>query len=98
MKVGNLTFSREKGYDLEVLFDSATGLAKDVTVEIAGVEIGRVKKIALQDGKALVVLRMNPGMVIRKDAQAIIRTRGILGDKYVEIIPGSVAAPPIIGG
>ncbi len=98
MKVGNLTFSREKGYDIEVLFDSATGLAKDVTVEIAGVEIGRVKKIALQNGKALVVLRMNPGMIVRKDARAIIRTRGILGDKYVEIIPGSAAAPPIPAG
>lgn len=98
MKVGTLTFSREKGYDIEVLFDSATGLAKDVTVETAGVEIGRVKKIVLHSGKALVVLRMNPGMLIRKDARAIIRTRGILGDKYVEIVPGSAASPPILAG
>ncbi len=65
MKVGTLTFSREKGYDIEVLFDSATGLAKDVTVETAGVEIGRVKKIALHNGKALVVLRMNPGFHLK---------------------------------
>jgi phospholipid/cholesterol/gamma-HCH transport system substrate-binding protein len=98
MRVGTLKFSREKGYDIEVLFDSATGLVKDVTVETAGVEIGRVKKIALHNGKALVVLRMDPGTVIRKDARAIIRTRGILGDKYVEIMPGSVAAPPIQAG
>jgi phospholipid/cholesterol/gamma-HCH transport system substrate-binding protein len=98
MKMGSLTFSREKGYDIEVLFDSATGLAKDVTVEIAGVEVGQVKKIALQNGKALVVLRMNPGLIIRKDDTAIIRTRGILGDKYVELIPGSRTAPPISPG
>lgn len=98
MKVGNLTFSTEQGYDIEVLFDSATGLAKDVSVEIAGVEIGRVKDISLQNGKALVVLRMNPGLVIRKNDTAIIRTRGILGDKFVEIKPGSMTAPPISPG
>ena len=98
MKVGNLTFSTKKGYDIEVLFDSATGLVKDVSVEIAGVEVGQVQSIALQNGKALVVLRMNPGLVIRKEDTAIIRTRGILGDKYVELIPGSVTAPPISPG
>lgn len=98
MKLGNLTFTAEKGYDVEVLFDSATGLAKDVTVEIAGVEVGKVKRISLQDGKALVVLRMNPGLIIRKNDIAIIRTRGILGDKYVEIMPGSMTALPISPG
>jgi phospholipid/cholesterol/gamma-HCH transport system substrate-binding protein len=98
MKLGTLTLSRGKGYDIKVLFDSATGLAKDVTVEIAGVEIGRVRKISLQEGKALVVLRMNPGLIIRKNDTAIIRTRGILGDKYVEIIPGSATALPISPG
>lgn len=98
MKLGSLTFTAEKGYDVEVLFDSATGLAKDVTVEIAGVEVGKVKRISLQDGKALVVLRMNPGLIIRKNDIAIIRTRGILGDKYVEIMPGSMTALPISPG
>jgi len=98
MKVGTLSFSRDKGYDIEVMFDSATGLAKDVTVEVAGVEIGRVKHIGLKNGKALVMLHMNPDMVIHKDAKAIIRTRGILGDKYVEIIPGSDTAPLIPAG
>ena len=98
MKVGNLTLTTEKGYDIEVLFDSATGLAKDVSVEIAGVQVGKVKNISLQEGKALVVLSMNPDMVIRKNDTAIIRTRGILGDKYVEIRPGSMTAPPISPG
>lgn len=98
MKVGKLTLTTEKGYDVEVLFDSATGLAKDVSVEIAGVQVGKVKSIALKDGKALVVLSMNPGLIIRKDDTAIIRTRGILGDKYVELMPGSATAPPISPG
>lgn len=98
MKVGKLNFSRNKGYVIEVLFDSATGLARDVTVEEAGVEIGRVQDISLKDGRALVLLRIRPEIEIKKDARAIIRTRGILGDKYVEIIAGSDSAPAIRNG
>ncbi len=98
MKVGKLNFSNNKGYAIEVLFDSATGLARDVTVEKAGVEIGRVQDISLRDGKALVVLRIKQAIKVKKDAKAVIRTRGILGDKYVEIIAGSASAPDIMGG
>lgn len=92
-KVGGLSFKRAKGYDVNVYFDSATGLAKDVQVEIAGVEVGRVRKISLENGKALVVLRINSDVRLTKDAKAIIRTKGILGDKYVELIQGSPSAP-----
>ncbi len=98
MKVGTLNFSHNKGYFIEVFFDSATGLVKDVTVEVAGVEIGRVQDISLKNGKALVLLRIRHEITIKKDARAIIRTRGILGDKYVEIIAGSTAAPAIKNG
>ncbi len=51
MKVGGVSFTRAKGYDVNVYFDSATGLAEDVQVEIAGVEVGRVRKISLENGK-----------------------------------------------
>ena len=98
MKVGKISLSGDKGYDLQVIFDSATGLAPDVPVEIAGVEIGRVDSISLKDGKALVVLRMRPDIVVRQDAKAIIRTRGILGDKFVEIVPGQDSSPVIQPG
>jgi len=98
MKVGKLNLSSSKGYYIDVLFDSATGLARDVTVEVAGVEIGRVHDISLKDGKALVQLRIRPDVEIKKDARAIIRTRGILGDKYVELIAGSASAPAIRSG
>jgi len=98
MKVGKLNFSSSKGYYIEVMFDSATGLAKDVTVEEAGVEIGRVQDISLRNGKALVLLRIKSEIEIKKDARAIIRTRGILGDKYVEILAGSSSAPAIKDG
>ncbi|MCK4468519.1 MAG: MCE family protein [Desulfobacterales bacterium] len=98
MKVGGLSFKRAKGYDVTVYFDSATGLAEDVQVEIAGVEVGRVRKISLEGGKALVVLRINSDVRLTKDVKAIIRTKGILGDKYIELVQGSPSAPPLKGG
>ena len=95
MRVGKLGLKMDKGYEVKVYFDSASGLAEDVPVEIAGVEVGRVRKILLEDGKALVILRINSNVKLRKDVKALIRSRGILGDKYVELIQGSQAAPLI---
>ena len=98
MKVGNFTFGRAAGYDVKVYFDSVSGLVEDVQVEVAGVEVGRVRKISLENGKALVVLRINSNVMLTKDVKAVIRTKGILGDRYVELIPGSSAAPLIQDG
>ena len=98
MKVGKLNLSRDKRYEVEVFFDSASGLAVDTTVEIAGVEVGRVSRIGLKDGKALVGLYVDPDITLTKDVRAVIRTKGILGDKYVELIPGSPSAPVLAAG
>lgn len=86
MQVGKFEFGRKKGYELYVYFDSAEGLAKDTAIEIAGVEVGRVKDIALDRGKAKVVLLIGHGIELGKDVQAAIRTRGVLGDKYIALI------------
>lgn len=93
MKVGKFNFTMDQGYDVYAYFDSVSGLAEDVQVEIAGVEAGRVRSISLENGKALVILRMNPEVKITRDVQAVIKTRGVLGDKYIELIQGSSTAP-----
>ena len=78
-----------KGYTIEVVFDNAAGLERDSTVQIAGVDVGRVESIVLQDSKALVRLHLNPGVKLEKDAVASIKTHGILGEKYIELYPGT---------
>jgi phospholipid/cholesterol/gamma-HCH transport system substrate-binding protein len=95
MKAGQFEYARDRGYDLYALFDSAEGIVKGVPVEIAGVEVGRVKDITLEGGKARVVLQIHPEVQIGDDAQAIIRSKGVLGDKYVEIVLGSPEARPV---
>jgi phospholipid/cholesterol/gamma-HCH transport system substrate-binding protein len=89
IQVGKQSFGLKKGYTLEVVFDNAAGLDRDASVQIAGVEVGRVELIRLRDGKALVLLRIAPNVKLEKDAIASIKTHGILGDKYVEIYPGT---------
>jgi phospholipid/cholesterol/gamma-HCH transport system substrate-binding protein len=88
-KVGQQTFGMRGGYSVQVAFDNAEGLDKDAYVNVAGVEVGRVEAIELKDGKALLTLRIFSGVKLEKDVKAAIKTHGIMGDKYVEIIPGT---------
>ncbi len=97
-KIGKLGFDGNPGYKIDACFNSASGLAIDVPVEIAGVEVGRVRKIALKNGKALVTLWIKHEVKLSNDAQAFIKTKGILGDKYVELSTGTSGAPLIKEG
>lgn len=88
-RVGEYGFGLKKGYPVDVMFDNAAGLEKDASVQIAGVEVGRVETIRLKDGKALVTMLILPEVKLEKDAVASIKTHGILGEKYIEILPGT---------
>ncbi|PKN60897.1 MAG: hypothetical protein CVU53_00755 [Deltaproteobacteria bacterium HGW-Deltaproteobacteria-11] len=89
MQVGQRGVGIKKGYNVDVVFDNVAGLNKYSSVQIAGVEVGRVEDILLKDGKALVRLRITPSVTLEKDVSAAIKTRGVLGDKYIEITPGT---------
>jgi phospholipid/cholesterol/gamma-HCH transport system substrate-binding protein len=91
-QVGKQTLGLKRGYTLDVAFENAAGLDKDASVQIAGVEVGRVESISLKEGKALVRLRITPGVKLEHDAIAAVKTHGILGEKYVEIYPGTRGA------
>ena len=62
-------------------------------MEIAGVEVGRVKSIGLKDDQAFVVLAIQDGIVLYTDAMASIKSRGIIGEKYVGLSPGGAGEP-----
>ncbi|MBW2558238.1 MAG: MCE family protein [Deltaproteobacteria bacterium] len=97
-RVGEYGFGLKKGYLVNVVFDNATGLSKDASVQIAGVEVGRVEEISLKDGKAMIVLRILPSVELEKDVAAKIKSYGILGDKYVDIVPGTKGETYIAAG
>ncbi|MDP3181284.1 MAG: outer membrane lipid asymmetry maintenance protein MlaD [Desulfobaccales bacterium] len=78
------------GYHVTAEFDNISGLKSGAAVEVAGVEVGRVESIQISSGdRARLVLRLEPGLKIHDDAIASIRTKGIIGDKFVKLSPGN---------
>ncbi len=78
------------GYRIQAKFDNISGLKQGAAVEVAGVEVGRVESIQLTPGdRAGVTLRLESGLKLHDDAIASIRTKGIIGDKFVKLSPGS---------
>lgn len=71
-------------------FSSVSGLKAGAPVEIAGVSVGRVDSItlSLKEYEARVLLKVRPDVPIQADAIASIRTKGLIGDRYVSISPG----------
>jgi len=76
------------GYLVTAVFPSIAGLKNGALVEIAGVEIGRVKQITLDNYKANVQLSIKGSVQLQDDAIARIKTKGLLGEKYIDIVPG----------
>ncbi len=74
--------------EIQAEFDSVAGLKAGATVEIAGVQVGQVKRIGLKGDRALVVFSLQPGVKLYGDAIASVKTRGLIGDKYVSLSPG----------
>ncbi|MDR1038751.1 MAG: MlaD family protein [Deltaproteobacteria bacterium] len=82
-------FKSDSGYyRLDAVFDQVSGLKNGVSVEVAGISVGRVGQITLLDGRAHVSMFILSGVTLPTDTQAIVKAQGILGDKYVELVPG----------
>lgn len=89
LKVGKLGFGAGGGYPVQLVLDDAGGLAKDSAVRIAGIPVGTVESVALDGGRARLGLRIQDTLRLPVDSSASLRTHGVLGEKYVEIRPGT---------
>ena len=89
IKLGKMEWVGGGGYQVTAVFPSVAGLKVGALVEIAGVEVGRVKSLNLdEDYQAQIVLDIDWGIDLQEDSIASIKTKGLLGEKYVEIVPG----------
>ncbi len=88
VRLGQLQVGRGNTYDLTAVFPTVAGLRVSATIEIAGVQVGRVQDIKLAEYAAVVTLRLDKQVKLQEDAIASIRTRGLIGEKYVRITPG----------
>src|SRR5499433_608703 len=88
IRLGKVSFLGGGGYCGTADFPSVGGLKAGSSVEIAGVEVGRVDSIGLADYQARVVLRIEPSVKLQEDSIASIKTKGLIGEKYIRISPG----------
>lgn len=88
IKLGKMEVLGNKGYEVHALFSNTGGLKTGSAIVVAGVQVGRVKSITLENYRARVVLNIPWDVKIQEDAIASIKTRGLIGEKYVEITPG----------
>ncbi|MGA1868733.1 MAG: MlaD family protein [bacterium] len=98
-RIGTFTFLRkEDGFYLKVTFDSVPGLDKGAKVKVNGVDAGKLVNIKLVEGKPEVTLQLNEGTKIWANAEARIKAIGLMGEKYVEIYPGTDSYPLLKNG
>ncbi len=87
--LGGIRIFGSDRYTITAEFDNISGLKSGASVEIAGVPIGEVTAIELADPAARVTLSIDKHVHIREDDIATIRTKGIIGDRYVKISRGA---------
>jgi len=93
IKLGKLEMIGGDVYEVEAQFNSASGLKPGSTIEIAGVEVGRVRGITLNQDRAMVKLAVNNTVKLYSDTIASIKTRGIIGEKFLALSPGGGGDP-----
>lgn len=93
--VGGWSLERARGYRVYVTFPQAQGITNKTGVYIAGIQVGEVDAVALVGGKARLTLRIHREVALEPDVRTLIRPKGLLGEKYVEIRPGTPGTGPV---
>jgi phospholipid/cholesterol/gamma-HCH transport system substrate-binding protein len=89
VKLGKIDLLGNRGYTLTADFPSVGGLKAGSSVEIAGVQVGLVNTIVLdKDFQARVHMTIRPDVKLQDDSIASIKTKGLIGERYIRISPG----------
>jgi phospholipid/cholesterol/gamma-HCH transport system substrate-binding protein len=90
IQLGELGILEDDTYPLIARFSQVTGLRSGSSVNMLGLDVGRVGKMTMDQEKqqAVVELRIKKGVKVYDDAIAAIKTEGLIGDRYVSVDPG----------
>lgn len=78
-----------QGYVVYALFNDATGIAKHSQVRVAGIPIGNIESVRLEQGKARIDIRVNPDVPLHVDASVTKVSSSLLGEYFLAIAPGT---------
>lgn len=98
MRIEDWNLFDSGGATVEARFDSVAGLDDKAPVRVAGVRVGRVDGLRLDGSRALLTLRLEQPLALTEGTTAALASAGLLGEKYVEIVPGPPDAPLLAAG
>jgi phospholipid/cholesterol/gamma-HCH transport system substrate-binding protein len=90
-KIGAFRFDRAQYTQYLLYFRDISGLSRKAAVKIAGVKVGWVEEIKLIEGaeaKAEAVVMVSASYPLYQNAYTLVRQDGLLGPKYVDLMPG----------
>ncbi len=89
IRVSDRTMFSGGEYKVLVFIDSAEGLTRKTPVEVAGIQVGFVDDLDLHEGRrARAILKLDRQVRLGSDASVQVRTKGFLGETYIDILPG----------
>lgn len=88
--LGEISLVRDKQYPIYAFFTSVSGLKTGAKIEMVGVQIGNVSKVSIDKERLLakVEFRIDKNIELSEDVIASVKTSGIIGQKYIDILPG----------
>ncbi len=96
LKIEDIDFGQGGTREIQVKFDNVAGLDRQAAVRVAGVRKGKVAKVEMTpDGKAVVTLEIDKDVPLHANASARVANLGLLGEKYIELDPGTPGTPPL---
>lgn len=95
LRIEDISLSRSRTTrEVKAIFEDVSGLDDESAVRIAGVRKGHVTDIKVRpDGTAEVTMEVDDDVPLHADATARVANLGLLGEKYIELEPGSGRAP-----
>ncbi|MBT6341427.1 MAG: outer membrane lipid asymmetry maintenance protein MlaD [Desulfobacula sp.] len=88
--LGEISLVRDKQYPVYAFFTSISGLKKGAKVEMVGVKIGVISNVGIEKERLLakVEFLIDNNIELSEDVIASVKTSGIIGQKYIDIMPG----------
>ncbi len=90
LQLGEVSFlTSSTTYIINAEFDNVSGVKKGTSVQVAGVVVGSVAKVALGEGEvAVLALKIDKDLDVPVDSMASVKSQGIIGDKFVQLSLG----------
>lgn len=90
--------SVKEGVEVRVVLGDAAGLVQNADVMVAGVKVGSVKELGVEHDHAIITALLDKKFQLRNDLRATVRSKSLLGEKYMALIPASTTAPILKDG